>query len=501
MKIDYDNIIRRYTSGELSTSEINKLKETIENSPEASYLFSSTLELRSMLRDDLLSIETPEDFTENVRAKISDLFAQCEKAKPVIVPIELISDSKLKENNLKFSSSISGLSNFIGDIKIQKTRTHNTKLAVAFTTIIFFIFINSIAPENFFLNFNNIRTQDISQDIEIKGSLINDKSHKFSNSISKNNAINLFKNKTVFSNYNSNKFTTNTHDVSKIYKYKTNNKSIVNVSKKIANNVILKSEFDNFNNVNFNDDRSNLNSNNSNSGIIANNVLNENVNITDYIIQNKEEIISLLNINRDNDNSVNLLNQNLIKDIKHISFGVNFTPDENNNLNSYYVSLNVSESDRLGIEVGGINANIPSSNLSNNKIGGYSKKSIKTFSGDEDQYSNNDKVLLNEVSFDNMIAPILKSNSSIKTSQQTYGAIFYDRKFNLLSFVDGCSRIAIGGTDNAMIGNIRLYLAANISKNFTITIGSFGTFAHSFSKNNITPNSSKGIYGGIETGF
>ena len=76
MKIDYDNIIRRYTSGELSTSEINKLKETIENSPEASYLFSSTLELRSMLRDDLLSIETPEDFTENVRAKISDLFAQ-----------------------------------------------------------------------------------------------------------------------------------------------------------------------------------------------------------------------------------------------------------------------------------------------------------------------------------------------------------------------------------------------------------------------------------------
>lgn len=141
MKIDYDNIIRRYTSGELSTSEINKLKETIENSPEASYLFSSTLELRSMLRDDLLSIETPEDFTENVRAKISDLFAQCEKAKPVIVPIELISDSKLKENNLKFSSSISGLSNFIGDIKIQKTRTHNTKLAVAFTTIIFFSYL------------------------------------------------------------------------------------------------------------------------------------------------------------------------------------------------------------------------------------------------------------------------------------------------------------------------------------------------------------------------
>jgi hypothetical protein len=94
------------------------------------------------------------------------------------------------------------------------------------------------------------------------------------------------------------------------------------------------------------------------------------------------------------------------------------------------------------------------------------------------------------------------------TEQQiTYGAIFYDRRIQLGRSWDVCGRVTFGGADNAVMGNVRAYAAFTPSgKNITLTMGVGGAGLYNLttkasSNGGVRGSVNYGIYYGIETGF
>ena len=83
----------------------------------------------------------------------------------------------------------------------------------------------------------------------------------------------------------------------------------------------------------------------------------------------------------------------------------------------------------------------------------------------------------------------------------TYGAIFYDRRLSVARSLDLCGRVTVGAADNALLGNLRAYLAYSPSNNVTLTAGIGGAGLYNITNARGENSVNYGVYYGIETGF
>jgi len=99
--------------------------------------------------------------------------------------------------------------------------------------------------------------------------------------------------------------------------------------------------------------------------------------------------------------------------------------------------------------------------------------------------------------------PASDSAARPRVEQQiTYGAIFYDRRIRLSHTWDFCSRVTFGGANDAVMGNVRAYAAFTPSKkNITFTMGVGGATLYNLSAKNSNFSVNYGVYYGVETGF
>jgi hypothetical protein len=96
-----------------------------------------------------------------------------------------------------------------------------------------------------------------------------------------------------------------------------------------------------------------------------------------------------------------------------------------------------------------------------------------------------------------------KENEPKRIEQQiSYGAVFYDRRIEVSRTWDVCGRVTFGGANNAVMGNVRAYAAFTPTekKNITLTMGVGGATLFNL-KNEKGSSINYGIYYGIETGF
>lgn len=587
IKIDYDSLIQRYTSGELSANELRNLQASIASSAEASRLFRSALELRSMLRDDLLSIEVPEDWTEDVRSQVEELFAQ-EKERPILLPVVPVTDMNVETeagaNNIAHQSAGSGLFSGFGGNKflflnrnLSKYANNNanvkinSKKFVSVVAVVLALFIsNSIAPEfwkknkierNTLANLSSEQQQlqgrDLALNSEYKKNIMPEKrdvnnfsaetkepTNGLNTTVSgkEENINKIFGNKSkTLNGINKVKPSSFVKQIGSVTKNnllanKNNLLADKNKNSPLAHNPLEVPNYLTSKEISKNI-YNNVSPNNADSSSLINSGSSSNINTREQAIAILAKTGNMTNL----EFGTNFANS----DNKHFSIGLNLSPSEMSNVNSYYISMNISDNDRIGIEIGGIVATSPANTKSFSTDGNFNKrrtdnsvtvvnnispafgKMVTDINIDESpdaisvsEYRSNDlgKRATGDYSDSDILysgfsaatktefevvftAPLLNNNQTANSVLQTYGAIFYDRKFKFYNFVDVCSRVAVGGTDNAVLGNAKIYLAANINKNLTFTLGAYGVYTHTFSKMMTTPSSGKGLFGGVETGF
>lgn len=190
---------------------------------------------------------------------------------------------------------------------------------------------------------------------------------------------------------------------------------------------------------------------------------------------------------------------------------------------SCYMSFNVSQNDRIGVEMG---ASSFQQNARNpNGIGG--KMGVASFSSDDPGaltytdpnalgqgglfYGKQTAGMPSEtidggqtkltVRPSTQVAPPPSRTDERFEQQISYGGVFYDRRFEVSKVWDLCGRVTVGGADNAIMGNVRAYAAFSPSKNVTLTMGIGGSGLRNFSAKGSNFSANYGIYYGIETGF
>lgn len=190
---------------------------------------------------------------------------------------------------------------------------------------------------------------------------------------------------------------------------------------------------------------------------------------------------------------------------------------------SCYMSFNVSQNDRIGVEMGA--SSFQQSARSPNGIPG--KMGVASFSGDDPgALTYNDPTALGQGGMfygkqtagmpsetidggqnkltvhpsTQAVPPTPRSDERFE-QQISYGGVFYDRRFEVSKAWDLCGRLTVGGADNAIMGNLRAYAAFSPSKNVTLTMGIGGSGLRNFSAKGSNFSANYGIYYGIETGF
>lgn len=194
--------------------------------------------------------------------------------------------------------------------------------------------------------------------------------------------------------------------------------------------------------------------------------------------------------------------------------------------NSYYLSFTLGSSDRIGVEMGASAfqqerasndgfSKRPSTDpllLAVNSVDHGSGSGEYGLIGGDDFYLGKKTlgVPTDEAPAASSPAPratsvpeTQKENNGGRFEQQiTYGAVFYDRRIQLNKSWDVCGRVTFGGADNALMGNVRAYAAFTpTSKNITFTVGVGGATLYNLSAKGPSSSVNYGVYYGIETGF
>ncbi|MCC7437550.1 MAG: hypothetical protein IT211_03545 [Armatimonadetes bacterium] len=160
--------------------------------------------------------------------------------------------------------------------------------------------------------------------------------------------------------------------------------------------------------------------------------------------------------------------------------------------NTYYFAFSISKETRVGVEMGASTFHQPTG-FSGGGNGGFAKGSV----GDPTAGAKGP-------AGPRFSAPIPEETESTQQDPErsvTYGAVFYDRRFPVSRSMDICGRVTVGATDNALLGNLRAYLAYSPSANVTLTAGIGSAGLYTITTNHGQNSLNYGVYYGIETGF
>lgn len=159
--------------------------------------------------------------------------------------------------------------------------------------------------------------------------------------------------------------------------------------------------------------------------------------------------------------------------------------------NTYYFAFSINKENRVGVEMGASTFHQPAGLAGGN--GGFAKGSV-----------GNPTAGAKGPAGPRLSAPIPEETTSVQQGPErsvTYGAIFYDRRFPVSRSMDLCGRVTVGAADNALLGNLRAYLAYSPSSNVTLTAGVGGAGLYTITTNHGENSLNYGVYYGIETGF
>lgn len=73
--MEFDNLLRKYLSGSISDRELEQFQLLVDRVPEYKAELRDTLEIRSLLHDDALTLTPPPDLSEHIRIAVSSSFA------------------------------------------------------------------------------------------------------------------------------------------------------------------------------------------------------------------------------------------------------------------------------------------------------------------------------------------------------------------------------------------------------------------------------------------
>lgn len=155
--------------------------------------------------------------------------------------------------------------------------------------------------------------------------------------------------------------------------------------------------------------------------------------------------------------------------------------------NSYYFAFNVSNDDRIGIEMGG------STFMQETTIPG--KRPLKNVFAKQDPGDTGATAVL--------VDPRIAPPSTVRRMKQdiTYGGVFYDRRLEVDNKWDVCMRTTFGAADGAIVTGVRAYTAFTPTKNVTLTLGIGGSKLFSLTRGTADGSTNYGLYYGVETGF
>jgi len=162
--------------------------------------------------------------------------------------------------------------------------------------------------------------------------------------------------------------------------------------------------------------------------------------------------------------------------------------------NSYYFAFGVNPHDRFGLEMGASAFERQERVTASSAGGGFAKPS-------QGSPESSDRIK------DDANAQGQRGSASLITRQYeqqiTYGGIFYDRRLRVNASWDLCGRVTVGGADNAVVGGIRAYAAytPSANRNITLTLGVGGSGLLNLTERDNNTGGNYGIYYGIETGF
>lgn len=162
--------------------------------------------------------------------------------------------------------------------------------------------------------------------------------------------------------------------------------------------------------------------------------------------------------------------------------------------NSYYFSFGVNTHDRIGLEMGASAFERQERVPATSGNGGFAKQSLGTpesggkIKDDPGGQAQRQGATLVDRQYEQQI---------------TYGGVFYDRRLRINSSWDLCGRVTFGGADNAVVGGVRAYAAytPTSNRNITLTLGVGGSGLYNLTDRDNNTGGNYGIYYGIETGF
>lgn len=160
--------------------------------------------------------------------------------------------------------------------------------------------------------------------------------------------------------------------------------------------------------------------------------------------------------------------------------------------NTYYFAFSINKETRVGVEMGASTFYQPTASGSSGSDG-FAKESV----GDPELGGKGP-------TGPRLTTPIPEATTSDKQNPEqsvTYGAVFYDRRFPVSRSIDICGRVTVGAADNALLGNLRAYLAYSPSSNVTLTAGIGGAGLYNITDTHGANSVNYGVYYGIETGF
>lgn len=162
--------------------------------------------------------------------------------------------------------------------------------------------------------------------------------------------------------------------------------------------------------------------------------------------------------------------------------------------NSYYFAFGVNPHDRIGLEMGASaferQERVPAPRTG----GGFARPSLGSPESD-------DKFKEDGGSTGGRGGSQLVNRQY--QQQITYGGVFYDRRMRLNEAWDLCGRVTFGGADNSVVGGVRAYAAytPTANRNITLTLGIGGSGLYNLTDRDNNTSGNYGIYYGIETGF
>ena len=161
---------------------------------------------------------------------------------------------------------------------------------------------------------------------------------------------------------------------------------------------------------------------------------------------------------------------------------------------SCYFSFSVSGSDRVGVEMGG--STFQQENSTRLMFGNEFAKQSQGRPATDDQQGGGVKSPAGSTT-----TPAPSASQRMK-QQITYGGVFYDRRIIKIDQKwDVCGRVTFGGADGSLVGGVRAYGAFSPSKNVSLTMGVGSSALYDLSSKKTWGSANYGIYYGVETGF